>query len=392
MGHRPGPLETLAGPPFVAVGSDALSNPHPTRRRGRAPGAPEPVLLDGRHMRAIERSGRGYRAILDRGPDLQLGRDAAEKLRVALSLPSLDELLPTTDALRWLCREGIRDWPYELYEAPASALRRDFGTDRRCLMANALWQAYRYRAAGRPEHYGTSIRGLWYVPIVNVMARAGLRHQDARPADLLARDDMDPDFHAYEALLRETIGEQRLFTYRALGIREPRPDLHAVGGQDPSVVLYVEKSSLQDGVDAIVDRHGPSHIIMGGLSTYLATEFFVDALHAAGVRGPLTIMAYVDFDPGGWMGVASFVRHLERYGMSVDRIGYMVRPSRFTAAELRLHALPLPTKGRAAAAVNRAWIETGGGVHGKPYGIHADNLWPVDRALRAYEAELGGTR
>ena len=49
-------------------------------------------------------------------------------------------MLPTTDALRWLYWEDVRDWPFELYEAEASLLRRHFGESRRRLMVNAVWQ------------------------------------------------------------------------------------------------------------------------------------------------------------------------------------------------------------------------------------------------------------
>lgn len=445
VAHRPGPLEALGGSPFIPAGDDALVNPRGVRRRGKfleipgggtlacparwpqkLPGTtttPSRMVSLGRRsldlsrLRAICKVDGHQRAVLENGTEMGMEGTSAEILQEALGLPSLEELLPTTDALRWLYWEDVRDWPFELYEAEASLLRRHFGESRRRLMVNAVWQAYRYRAEGRVVPYGTTIRGLWYVPVVNVLERAGLRHPGGTPAqalgplpldvleraglqhlegqtpgplplDLQARDSFDPLYLAYETLLAEMIGEQRLFSYRELGMEEPRRDLHDVGTRDPHVVLYVEKWSLNDGAAAIVKRHGPSHIIMGGTSTYIATEFFVERLRAAGVAGPLTLMAYVDFDPGGWKGVEAFCRHLARYGMQVSRIGYLVRPDRFTPAELRLHALPLSSPNPQVAARNRAWVEASGGVNGKPRGIHADNLWPLERAVAAYEEEM----
>lgn len=424
VAHRPGPLESLAGPPWIRLPDGALANPRHLRR-GRdvleVPGggtipcppdwpvgspirhprepSPDPIhfagrTLDRRRLCAIVRQDRDghHRILMADGKVTTVGRDASERLREALGLESLDELRPTSDALRWLYREGVRDWPFELYEAPAATLRRHFGTDKRLLMVHTVWQVYRYRLAGRPVHYGTSVRGLWYVPVVDVLARAGLRHEATLletlgPVELYG-GFQDPDYRAFEAILAQMIGEQRLFTYRDLGVVDPRPDLHAVGRVDPRVVLYVEKSSLQDGVDAIVERHGPSHVVMGGLSTYETTEFFVASLHAAGVTGPLQIVAYVDFDPAGWAGAKAFVAHLARYGVEVAHLGYIIRPSRFTKAELHLHALPLAAPDKTHAAQNANWVRESGGVGGKPMGIHADNFWPMTRAVQAYEEEL----
>lgn len=427
VAHRPGPLEAVAGAPFVAAGEDALVNPGLVRRRGgrleipgggtmecpagwprKAPAATPPPSttvalgrrsLDLARLRAVRMVGGHRRAFLDEGVEMGLDGEAAEIVREALGLPSLDELLPTTDALRWLYREGMRDWPFELYEAEAALLRKHFAGkgrgDGRRLMAHAIWQAYRYSMEGRKVPYGTTIRGLWYVPVLNVLDRAGLRSSEGPgmlSPDLFARDGSDRQYLSYETLLAEMVGERRLFTYRELGIEEPRQDLHAVGTRAPEVVLYVEKWSLKDGAAVIVDRFGPSHIVMGGVSTYLATEFFVERLRAAGVGGPLTVMAYVDFDPLGWEGVEAFRRHLARYGMEVARVGYLVRPGRFTGTERRLHSLPLSAGNPQVAARNRAWVEASGGVDGRARGMHADHLWPFDRVVRAYEEEMRGVR
>ena len=248
--------------------------------------------------------------------------------------------------------------------------------------------ARRAATPGRVPARDPSVRCRWTLPDA-----AGLQHLEGLapgplPLDLQARDSFDPLYLAYETLLAEMIGEQRLFTYRELGMEEPRRDLHDVGTRDPNVVLYVEKWSLKDGAAAIVTRHGPSHIIMGGVSTYLATEFFVERLRAAGVQGPLTLMAYVDFDPGGWMGVEAFCHHLARYGMHgvAHRLPGAPRPVHSRrAAPPRPSPSPPPTP--RSAARNRAWVEASGGVNGKPRGIHADNLWPLERAVAAYEEE-----
>lgn len=401
VAHRPGPLEAIAGPPWIQVG-DVWLHPRHVRRRGgilevpggtRLPGSlpaadpPQPIPRDG--PRRLTRVGRRYRLTREDGRTLTLSAAAADALQARFGLESLDELRPTSGALRWLYRERVRDWPFELYEAEAAVLRRCFKGDRRFLTISLLWQVYRYRHEGRPIRYGTSIRGLWYVPIVNVLARAGVRHRDA---ELLGHDTLDPDYHAYQELLTEMVGELRLFTFRELGVAMDGAERHGVGASSPNVVLLAEKSTLQEGVQAIVARHGPSWVTMAGTSTYLATESFVDALRAAGVAGPVTVMAYVDFDPSGWAGAHAFVKQLSRYGVAVERLGFVVRPQRFAPREVKLHALPLEASTPSLAARNRNWVRESGGVHGKALGIHADNLWPVERVVRAYEAEMGALR
>lgn len=112
-----------------------------------------------------------------------------------------------------------------------------------------------------------------------------------------------------------------------------------------------------------------------------------DALRAAGVRDPLTVIAYVDFDPSGWIAAAGFVKQLARYGYANRRLGYVVRPSRFTKEELDLFSLPLHDTTPQIAGKNRAWLRKSRGIHGEARMIHADHLAPTDRVLAALDAE-----
>ncbi len=98
----------------------------------------------------------------------------------------------------------------------------------------------------------------------------------------------------------------------------------------------------------------------------------------------LTVVAYVDFDPSGWTAIDSMVRHLARFGIEVERVGWLVRPERFTEEELDYVTLPLPgTRKSLDGFVTRT-----GGVRGKALGIHADHLFPVDRVVEAFQEEL----
>jgi hypothetical protein len=204
----------------------------------------------------------------------------------------------------------------------------------------------------------------------------------------MARDAHDPHYELLEHVLTAIVGENALCTFADLGFQEMRPDLRGIGTRMPNVVLLVEKHTLREGVDAVTQALGPSWIIMGGLSTYTATEFFVRALDEAGVQGPLIVLAYVDFDPQGWNVARAFAKHLLRYGQHVAATSYLVRPQRFTKKELKSIALPLVATTPAVRSATLAWIRESGGVDGKGLGIHADHLWPPHRVVQAFNEEL----
>ena len=365
----------------------------------------------------------------------------AAPLASGLGLAQLDALEPTTPQWAALYREGVRSWPDELYRTPASGLRAAFGQDARRLIANVIWQAYELRCTGAVAEYGQDHRGFWYVPLLTVLERAGLfqrrapsclaggvggappsgqvlgepwpesshatglaevllDHGSSRAAldalwgeegrDWSLRGAGDPDatYRLFELLIATMVGDDRLFTYADLEFVEPRPELRGVGTVRPDVVLLGEKTSLRRGVDAVREARGVSHILLGGLPSLLSTEFFVKALRDEGVRGPLTLLAYVDFDPGGWIATDAFIAQLARYGMPVARVGHLVLPSRFTRQELQLFAMPLPTPTPQVLGKVRAWVQRSGGIHGRPMGVHADHLWPPSRVLQAFDDEM----
>lgn len=353
-------------------------------------------------LHAIRPERKRFRLVLDTGEELTVAWGAREALAAGLGLPHLYYLEPMSPLHESLYREGLRDWPWELYETPADLLIPALGDDERRCVANVIWQAYRYGEDRRPATYGRSERGFWYVPAMDVAVRAGffteatvdedaarrLIFSRGAPAALrwAARGGADRHYALYLALMATMVGDYRLFDFEDIGLEDPRPDLRTLGAKRPDVVLVAEKRDLDRATRLIGNRHGVSTIILGGIPSLLSTEYFAKMLRAAGVS-TVVVLAYVDFDPGGWIAISGFQAQLARYAIQVRHTGYLIRPSRFTSNEIALHAYPVRATTPQIGGKIEDWLAASGGIEGAPRGLHADTL-PVDRVLMAFEEEV----
>lgn len=144
---------------------------------------------------------------------------------------------------------------------------------------------------------------------------------------------------------------------------------------------------MLDSVQRLAARFGVSWIITGGNTKLGGAERLADALRGL-IHGPLQLVAYVDYDPWGWLIADGFAHHLARYGLEITSILHLVTPDRFTAAELRTLSRPLHGKRQEVTKV-RNWVERSGGIGGKPRGIYANHLVPYERVEAAFR-ELTG--
>lgn len=457
--HRPGPLEALTGPPFVEVQGQLLNQawvgvaplpggwPAPTAPEDLPPATPPPppdevlylqaregqafwvtdrgrrpagssalqaarshphlvkagrgTYVNARRLRAVQNERKRFRLVLEGGAELTVSWGAREALARGLGLPRLDELEGTLESHRALTREGLRDWPLLLTSAPASFLKKEFGSGPRRLVANLLWETVRLGLRDR----GREHRGFWYRTLLPCLVRAGLARQGAAAverADLLrpflagealgllealARDPSERLYDLLEILAATLVGRDRLFTYRELGFRDPRPDLRRLGERSPDVVVVAEKSTLQEGVEALAGAFGVSTLTLGGLPSLLSTEYFACELQSRGITEVL-LVAYVDFDPGGWIAATGLADQLLRYGIRTRGLRYLVRPERFTPEEIELYGLPIPTPTPQIEGKVKAWVRRSGGVQGRPLALHADHLRPVERVVEAFRQEM----
>ena len=298
-------------------------------------------------------------------------------------LPHFEFLEPRVAALsRWL----LRDWPLELARAKAPFLRANF-VQVRALIMNVVWQAVRYRQMGIFPGYGDDYRGFFYDTLFSTLYRAGfLSRAKTRKALLRSgRASEDALWALFQDLVAEAVGSDRLFDFQQLGFADPAPQLRFLGTTRPELVVVAEKASLHQNLQALRQQFGVTTVVTGGQPKLLAVEYFVSELRTL-VAGPIRVIAYVDYDPAGWLIGKNFVHMLERYGMSLQReLQYLVRAEMFSAEEVELFSFACPA---GTPTINEKWLAECGGFGGKALGMHCSHLRPFDRVLTAFEALL----
>lgn len=347
------------------------------------------VYVNRRRLASLRQDGATSVLTLDDGSQYRFhNTNAARLLARRLGLPHVRFLEPEIPGLR---RLQVRDYPYELASAPDERLRADFSSARQ-LLANLVWQTYRWRSQGQHPDYGNTYRGYWYVPVVATLYRAGFltRAQARVLPDGAGRSAASKLYLQLQELVAEMVGEHRLFEFQQLGFKDPRPELRCLGQRHPEIVLIAEKESLHESVKRIGREFGLTTLLLGGAPSLVETEYFVRALQAV-AKGPIRVLALVDFDPGGWIIAESFVQQCLRFGLEVGLdIHYLVRAEVFTPQELQLYAIPCPTSTPTLESRAQAWLNKGGGIGGKALGIHANHLQPYQRVKAEVEKALGG--
>jgi len=293
------------------------------------------------HLRRVREERHRFRLFLDEGVQLTVYKNALAPLLEGLGLARLDGLDGWTRQARVLLGHGLRDWPRELFRETAEFLQENF-SDYRYLVESVLWQTVRMRAAGLDPDYNVDIRGYWYRPLVVILTRWGAPEDVARalagqvlglpPEDedrsldlalahgllglgesLLAFGGLDR-YRDYQVIAGRLVGEEELFQYSDLGFEEPRPDLRGIAAERPGVVVLAEKATVKRQVQALAGSFGASWLILGGQASLLVTEFFSKALREV-FPGSVRVVAYVDYDPWGWIIARAFAAQLRRYGV-----------------------------------------------------------------------------
>lgn len=334
-------------------------------------------------LRRIERDQTRHRLIFDDGSSLLVSHKFHFKAAQRFGLPHFFHLEPHRPGL-W--RDHKRDYPYDIINAKADRLRSDFHSARH-LVANILWQILRRRKSGQPDHPYPDYREIWYFAVKTTLYRAGFLTRAELEWDPHHRAPATPSFLLLQTLLAQMVGEDRLCTFREFGFEDKDKQEFRIGDRLPNVLVVCEKDSLSDKLAFLSDRFGVSYVVLGGQPSLLATQFFSEKIREL---GPLRIIAYVDYDPAGWIIARSFLEQLSRYGIQCPWgiHGYLVRPEYFTAEELELHTIPLTAESAASAGKNELWMLETHGINGEQRGITANRLDPVERVAEVLERLL----
>lgn len=324
-----------------------------------------------RIRRLVPDKGR-VRLILDNGQQRVVSEKYLPELAAALGQDDFRHLHPYQAALFHL---ELREFPRELSSAPADYLRRHFAHPRP-LIANFLWQALHYRQLGLDMGYGTTHDEFFYLPLSAALSRRGFMRQ----LDPLSKAKAE---RYYEGIVAEMVGKERLFTFEQLGFEDSFEHRREIGALHPRVVLLVEKSGLAAGARTLARRYGISLVETGGVPNLIEVEYFLKAL---GGEGPIVVVAYVDWDPGGYWAAHTLINQCLRYGVAcAGGPHFLVRPEAFSAEELELYSRGLDEGD--SRATN--WVGATGGIGGQARGIHCEWLRPFARVEKAMAGVMG---
>jgi hypothetical protein len=305
--------------------------------------------------------------VYDNGRQHRIAYEGLGQLRESLGLTHLFALEPHNPDL-WTYH--LRDFPFELNLCDGPRLRQLF-SNKRQLIANFLWQNIYYRRRGQEMDYGKQIRGFWYMPLYPALFRAGF----------VTVRDKEKGRLAYEEMLGKMVGEDRLFDYRELGFEEESSHFRHYGPRP--VVLMVEKESVLRSLQPLLEELGICALCTGGTPRLIGSEAFARGLLPLHSR--VRLVAYVDYDPGGWWAARTLLKHLARFGVECQgEPVFVVSPERFSTEELSLYTLPLDEDDPRA----EGWFAQTGGIGGQRLTIHANWLRPAARVKAALQQVL----
>lgn len=383
------PLSTVlgirtAGPDDCVWITDLREIPQATPAKVAAAAHSELLLLkrgiyfNRSRLRRLNADEKEVQVVMDNG-SLMGSQPRSKSLQLAtrLGLPSLVRLDPPVPGL-----DGsfLRDWPFEIATASAELLRRHFPTARK-LIVHTLYQAFRYLAQGIKRRNGRTHRGFWYRPIHSVLYRAGyLSNRRARWIDIHqpSRSSDEAICHLFYRILEEMIGDQKLFTFAQLGFKEVKSGERRLGKKRPEVLLVTEKESISDYGLAIHRRLGISYLETGGNPRLIATEFLARRWLEAGIA-EVSIVAFVDLDPDGWMLVDALIQQMNRFGLQVSKPPVFVITGDQLSPE-EIDTLTRPCDQPESAKVQK-WLARGGGIGGRPWRFYSNHFEPLERVL-----------
>lgn len=343
------------------------------------------VYLNRRRLGLI-RSNKGFKRIfvLDNGQEYELSSTtlgAAEQLGLT-NYVNLEPAMPQ----RFFDNQ-LRDWPLDLTKASRDFLRQNFPTPRQ-LIAAIVWQRFRDRQSGVFKRWGDTYRGFWYGALVHPLHRAGFLEEEDVESEVsleVTRGKLSRSnylFHLSHRVVGYLVDDCRFFSFREFGFKEPDPELFQVGKRRPEVLLITEKDDCLEYARKLVKEFGVSHYHLGSQPSLLRSEYAAERLLR--VVQEIRVMAYVDYDVGGWILGRAAADQLVDQGLKVTAFDYLLRESCFTEEEKRLHSHPCKAGNAAHKTKARQWVEAGGGLDGQPRGIYASYVEPYARVRKLF--------
>jgi hypothetical protein len=199
-----------------------------------------------------------------------------------------------------------------------------------------------------------------------------------------------------DAVMTEMV-EAGLFSYKDFNFRDGAQQQRILGTENPHIIVFCEK----DGFEIIAQTYGCNIITLGGMSSFLSSNYMVTEMVAAGfaMHEPFYCFSIVDFDPAGDKTAQTFIQQLEFSGLrnihmfdqykdKYPRLD-LARPDNLTGTDIDIVKYVLPAKVQRAAGT-LDWARRTGGVDGKgshKYGLESDEF-TEERILAMVDAAI----
>lgn len=184
--------------------------------------------------------------------------------------------------------------------------------DKTRIIRNAIWQRYLSVKWGMWEPDYGDVRGFYYHPVEDILARNDLMSEGSHKAD--------PD--TVSATLQQMVVDHKLFHYSDFKLPDPHPHLRKIGDRHPHLIVFAEKKDFIKILQQFASPHGATYCAVTGEPSAHSMEVFAGMLRQ--VLQPLSRMVHIfgitDLNPGGTSIGNSIVENLNAFG--IPRIQY----------------------------------------------------------------------
>ena len=180
--------------------------------------------------------------------------------------------------------------------------------DKTRIIRNAIWQRYLSVKWGIWEPDYGDVRGFYYHPIEDILARNDLLSEGGHKAD--------PDTVSNH--LRDMAVKYRLFHYGDFKMPDPHPHLRKIGDRHPHFIVFAEKKDFIKILQQFAAPYGATHCAVMGEPSAHSMEIFAGLLKQAfdPASRIVHIFGITDINPGGTSIGQSIVDDLKAHGFS----------------------------------------------------------------------------
>ncbi len=239
--------------------------------------------------------------------------------------------------------------------------------------------------AGQDQPIRGNIRSFWYRLLSRNLERLGLLDP---PGGLSVGTTGQRGRYLLKTMENsfEILFKHEFFHYRDLEIYNHRERFRRMGrGPGRRHLLYLEKEGLFWFCEEMHSRHAINVYASRGSASWLDVDYLAQALTNLGVK-KLIVAAFTDYDPWGVFIAQQIKKKLEIkfLGFKVQ-LHLLTQLSLFDPGVVELNKRYLlkghEDQGDPIHQVVMSWVEQGGGIDGKPYGIHIDHVnWRLAEA------------